>query len=299
MLPFTFSLDCMAVRVARRVLARTGRGVRTAILLTALSVGSAEPVSAQTLPVVVDEQDAQLWLQFNSQIPVARTWFLILEGQPRWNQNLTRFDQAVFRTGVIKRLTPSIQLSAAYAFVSRHTVLGTLFEHQSYEQVLFTLPRLGKWVPTLRLREDQRYLAEWGDASHRIRESFRMTRPLPGKPAWTLVVYEESFVNLDDTVRGPARGLDQVRLYSGIQHPITKDLAVEFGYMWQELRQLGARPHRRNHNALVQFQFRPRGPGGHSEAPAMPTPASHPTTSGYGGPAAAPADSLQGASNAR
>jgi hypothetical protein len=242
--------------------ARRSRSIASAPQVGACVVGvllmlaSASMAAGQDLPSIVDDQEAQLWIQFNGQAPIARTWSLLFEGQPRWNQDVTHFDQAVLRTGVIKRLTPSIQLSAAYALVPRNTVLGTLWEQQSYEQVLLTLPRLGKWVPQLRLREDQRYLSQWADTSHRLRESLRFVRPLRTHE-WTFVVYEEAFVNLDDTARGPSRGLDQLRLYSGLQHPITRDLAVEVGYMCQEMFHLGARPHRRNHNAVVQFQFRP------------------------------------------
>lgn len=212
------------------------------------------PVGAQA---IVDQWDAQLWLQLNSQIPVAKTWSLILEGQPRWNENFTRYDQVVLRAGLLKRVTPGIQLSAAYAFVPRHTVIGTLYEHQAYEQALFALPRLGRWAPQLRIREDQRYLGQWGELSHRVREQLRVTHPIPGAPGWTLVLHQELFVNWDSTRLGPARGVDQHRLFTGIQHRLTKDLAIETGYLWQEVFRLGLRPARHNHIALLQLQFRP------------------------------------------
>lgn len=232
---------------------------RLAIPIVLLVLAALPPASwAQERPSVVDDQEAQLWVQFNGQAPLARTWAVLFESQPRWNQDVTHFDQVVLRAGLIKRLTPAIQVSAAYAFVPRHTALGTWWEQQSYEQLLLTLPRLGRWLPQLRLREDQRYLSQWADASHRLRESVRVSRPVPSAPSWTMVLYQEAFVNLDDTARGPSRGLDQLRLYGGLQHPLTRDLAVEVGYMCQEMFLLGARPHRRNHNAVVQFQFRPR-----------------------------------------
>jgi len=247
--------------------------------MLAIVVGGigAAPARAQDAPSIFDEQDAQLWIQFNSQVPVSPRWTLVFEAQPRWNQNFTHFDQAVFRTGGVTRLSSAVQLGAAYAFIPRNTVIGLVYEHQSYQQVQFRLPRLGTWTPQVRVRQDQRYLPAWGDASHRTRQQVRVTRPLPRRPDVTLVLYEESFVNLDDTVRGPARGIDQFRMYSGLQRPITKDLSVELGYMWQEVFELGARPHRRNHNAMLQFQFRPRGGGGRAPAP-MPRPMQAPAS---------------------
>ena len=220
---------------------------------------------------ILDQWDAQLWLQVNSQIPVARTWSVILEGQPRWNENFTHYDQVVLRGGLLKRVTPGVQLGAAYAMVPRHTVVGTLLEHQAYEQVLLALPRVGHWAPVLRVREDQRYLHEWGEVSHRIREQVRVTRPLSTAPGWTLVLHQELFLNWSDTRLGPARGVDQHRLFTGLQRRLSRDLAVEAGYMWQEVFQLGVRPARHNHIAVVQLLVRPGRFGrGDREAPVAP-----------------------------
>ncbi len=236
----------------------------------------ADDEDAQERPSIVDDEDAQLWMQFNSQIPVTRTWTLVLEGQPRWNQNVTHFDQVVLRGGIGARLTSAVQVGAAYAFIPRRTIIGTVYEHQTYEQVQILLPRLAGWQPQLRFREDQRYLAEWGDTAHRAREQLRISRPLPARADWRLILYEEAFFNLNHTVRGPARGVDQFRLYSGLQRPLSGSLWVEVGYMFQDVRTLGDRPHRQSHNAMVQFQFRPRGQeaGGPGFMPVpMPAPA--------------------------
>lgn len=238
-----------------------------------VAMASAWPaaVRAQEPPLAItpflDGQDAQLWMQFNTRVPVS-SWALIFEGQPRWNQNLTHFDQILVRAGVSRRVTRALELSAAYAFIPRHTVLGVFYEHQTYEQALVGLPRLGQWTPQLRLRQEQRRLAEWGDTSHRTRAQIRLARPLPRRTDWSVVLYEETLATLDDTRHGPSHGLDQVRFYSGLQHPVTKDLTVEVGYMWQEVLKLGLRPHMRVHNAMVQVQYRPRRAG--ARAPGVP-----------------------------
>lgn len=213
---------------------------------------------AQAQATVLDHWDAQLWLQWNSQLPLTNTWNLVLEGQPRWNQNVNHFDQVVLRAGLAKRLTPKVQVGAAYAFVPRHTALGNIFEHQAYQQVVFTLPRVGRWAPQVRVREDQRYLSQWGELAHRVREQVRVTRPLPGTASWTLVLHQELFYNWDHTQLGPSPGWDQHRLFVGVQHPVTRDLAIETGYMWQDVFRLGLRPERQNHIAMFQFQYRPR-----------------------------------------
>lgn len=249
--------------------------LRLSLVMLVVCRCAALPAAAQE---IVDDQDAQLWIQFNTQVALSKTWTLLFEGQPRWNQNFTHYDQIVLRTGVNRRLTPSLLVGAAYAVVPRRTIVGAVVEQQSYQQVVVTLPRVGKWSPQFRVREDQRFLSQWGDAAHRVREQFRVTRPLPRVPAWTLVLNEEAFYNLDRTARGPAPGWDQLRVYSGLQRALSRDLAVEVGYMWQEVFRLGVRPHRRNHNAMIQLQYRPRRTGvveppGPFVAPAAAPPA--------------------------
>lgn len=212
-------------------------------------------------------QDGQLWLQMNSQIPVAETWHLLVEGQPRWDRNASHYEQVVVRAGLQKRLTPGIQIGAAYAIVPRQTDRGTVLVHQAYEQVVFVLPRLGRWTPQLRVREDQQYLSQWGATSHRIRGQLRVSRTLPRAPRWTLVAHEEVLITWNRTPRGPTPGLDQHRLFAGVNHRLTRDLAVETGYMWQDLFRRGQRPERHNHIAVVQFQFRPTRPGAPARGP--------------------------------
>jgi hypothetical protein len=209
-----------------------------------------------------DVQDAQLWLQMNSQIPLSDTWQFIVEGQPRWDQNASHYEQVVLRAGLQRRLTPRLQLGAAYALVPRQTTRGTALMHQAYEQVVFVLPRLGRWTPQLRVREDQQYTPLWGGTAHRVRGQIRMSRTLARGPRWTLVAHEEVLVSWNRTPMGPDRGLDQHRLFAGVNHRLTRDLAVETGYMWQDLFEKGLRRERHNHIAVVQFQYRParRGP---------------------------------------
>ncbi|WP_396626173.1 hypothetical protein [Luteitalea sp.] len=38
------------------------------------------------------------------------------------------------------------------------------------------------------MSEDPRNLSQWGELAHRVREQFRVTRPLPGAASWTLVM---------------------------------------------------------------------------------------------------------------
>lgn len=239
-------------------MARTRRVVTSLVRLTVLATVLAMCPGSASGQAIVDQWDAQLWVQWNSQIPVADTWGLILEAQPRWNENFSHYDQVTLRAGLFKRVTPKLQVSAAYAFVPRHTVLGTLYEHQAYEQASFVLPRIGKWTAQARVREDQRYLGQWGELSHRMREQFRFTRPIPSVPSWAMVLHQELFINWSDTHLGPAAGFDQHRLFAGVNHPVTSAIAVEAGYMWQEVFRLGLRPERHNHIAMLQFQFRPR-----------------------------------------
>jgi hypothetical protein len=103
-----------------------------------------------------------------------------------------------------------------------------------------------------------------------MRERFLFTHPIPRVPGWAMVVHQELFVNWSDTHLGPESGFDQHRLFAGVNHPLTSALAIEAGYLWQEVFRLGPRPERHNHIAMVQFQFRPHRGG--ALPPITPTP---------------------------
>lgn len=178
--------------------------------------------------------DVQAWLLLLAQQPVGREWIVHGEVQPRWRDDLRDRDQLLLRGALGRRLGTRATAWAGYAYVPRWRGTTTLHEQRTWQQVNVALPGRVRWVPSIRLRQEQRYLEQWGDASHRFRALGRLVRPIGGS-RWSLAIWDEWFVTLDDTEAGPRRGYDQNRLYLTGARRLSTAVAFEGGYQWQHV----------------------------------------------------------------
>lgn len=207
---------------------------------------------AQTPTQVPDTQDLQLWAQVVATVSLSENWRLHLEGQPRWADNMSEMDQVILRSAVGRRLTKRITLWAGHAYVPRTRGLGTQHENRAWEQLSATFPDVERWTPSLRVRLEQRFLDGWSDSSHRLRLMGRVVRPLDADKVWSLAAWNEVMFTLDDTDSGgPARGVDQNRVFGGIIRKLSDKAALETGYLWQTTDPPGDAPRRHAHVAFV------------------------------------------------
>jgi hypothetical protein len=122
-------------------------------------------------------------------------------------------------------------------------------EHRAWQQLL--------WTPSdddtgaaaqVRLRLEQRFRpADGGGTGLRLRGLVRgqvpITRGAPDGRDWIFVVWNETFVALDDAGWGQTRGFDQNRLFVGLGwHVKPKIVRLELGYTNQWLARPGADP---------------------------------------------------------
>ena len=195
-------------------------------------------------------------MQFLTLVPVGDHWTVHGEAQARWSEDLTQYDQTLLRGAVGRRLNSRVTLWGGYAYAPRVTPGDRLDEQRLWEQASITLPGAGKWAPSLRLRQEQRFLAEWGDASHRFRALGRVVRPL-GASGWSLALWDEYMITLDDTLDGPRQGFDQNRVFAGVLRKLTTQVSLEGGYLWQLLPSNASRGVRHGHTALIWVTYAP------------------------------------------
>ena len=200
--------------------------------------------------------DTQLWLFLLGQIPVGKDWLVHAEVQPRWNDDISRQDQVLLRGGLGRRLGPRVTVWGGYAYTPRHGTESWTHEQRTWEQFNANLPSLGRWSPSIRFRQEQRFLDAWSDASHRFRAMGRLVRPL-GSSGWSIAASDEYFVTLDHTGGGPRQGFDQNRVFSGVLRRLGTDVTFETGYTWQMLPKNATTPTRHNHIWLVWFTYAP------------------------------------------
>src|SRR6478609_9656307 len=108
---------------------------------------------AQAAPAV---QDLQAWVLLLAQIPVGDRWLMHAEAQPRFNDDISQKDQLLLRGGIGRRLGRRVTGWAGYAYVPKWNGGPVTHEQRTWEQLNATLPKLGKWAPSMRFRQEQR-----------------------------------------------------------------------------------------------------------------------------------------------
>ena len=200
--------------------------------------------------------DRQLWLLFLGQVPVGDQWLVHAEAQPRWNDDVSQRDQLLLRGALGRRLGPRVTMWAGYGYIPRWTAGDVLHEQRLWQQLSATLPRVGKWTPSIRLRPEQRFLEQWGDTSHRFRALGRLVRPIGSSP-WSVAVWDEYFVTLDDTAGGPQQGFDQNRFFATMLRKVSPAVTVEAGYLWHLQPANQVRGVRHGHTAFAWLTWAP------------------------------------------
>jgi len=183
-----------------------------------------------------DTVDTQLWTLVLATVRLSENWRLHLEEQPRWHEDVSASFQIISRAAVGRRVSSRATLWGGYAWVAKPPGPGVTHEHRIWEQLSATFPDAGAWTPSIRLRLEQRFQDGWAGTSHRIRAMGRMVRPVTADRRWSLVGWDEFFVTMDDTSRGPAQGVDQNRLFAGVLRQYSPKVGLEFGYLWTTAR---------------------------------------------------------------
>lgn len=169
-----------------------------------------------------------------------RWWF---DSHYRLFEDAGGFGQSIVRPGLGYALDDTKTLWAGYAWIrteSRVRVgpVGTMQvdEHRLWQQWTYA-PSVGDWKFLHRARFEQRWVETGDDVGLRWRQFARAQRVLPGTDGWSLVAWDEVFLNLNDTDWGAESGYDQNRLFLGValQDFPLPGVRGEVGYLNQHL----------------------------------------------------------------
>jgi hypothetical protein len=185
------------------------------------------------LAAAQDTVDAQFWMQTLATIRLSENWRLHLEEWPRFSDDEGGAFQIITRTALGRRVGQRATLWGGYAWVAKPPGPGVTHEHRIWQQLSAVFPDRARWVPSIRVRLEQRFQDGWADASHRLRTMGRFVRPVAADRRWSLAAWDELMVTLDGTEGGPSQGYDQNRLFGGLLRQFSPAVGLEFGYMWQ------------------------------------------------------------------
>lgn len=190
-----------------------------------------------------DVDDGGLWMAMFTQgdlISAAngrrgvKWWF---DGHSRFLDDTDGFHQSIVRPGVGIPLNADTVAWAGYGWISTVPPGGARFdEHRIWQQLTWSANH-NELGFALRPRFEQRLLDTGSDTGLRYRQMFRFQHDLPSSPHFTLVSWDELFINLNDTDWGATSGLDQNRIFVGLglKFPADSRVRTEIGYLNQAI----------------------------------------------------------------
>lgn len=205
------------------------RNIWPAILLT-FCVGAHASEDWQTWGAVVATGD------IGGGDSTVRYW---LEGQGRFNDDSSRFNQGIVRGALGYVVAPRTTVWAGYAFVPTdpQNRRDDIVEHRAWQQLTWSSDRpVAGFTLATRTRLEQRLIESTDDTGWRFRQLVKLTRPLAGDGAVYWSFWDELFVNFNDTDWGADGGIDQNRVFAGIGVGLAVNAKAEIGYLNQFVR---------------------------------------------------------------
>lgn len=180
-----------------------------------------------------NDNELQLWFEAPTQIRLYKWLQGYIEPSPRiGTKNRFELSQMLLRSGLIAQPTKWLQARVTYdKFWNLDNNNATVDEHRIGEQVLLLRER-PKLTTFIRERLEERKFGGLNGIGVRLRTQAGLQYRL-GRSPWSLLVYDELFVNLNSINGGPQGGIDRNRTFGGVTRKITKHTGIIFGYRYE------------------------------------------------------------------
>ena len=208
------------------------------------------------LPAMAIENDLGLWAPVYLKIPVTEKVKVNFEVNPRIQENVTHINQLLIRPSIGYQLNEHWSIWQGYAWVTNY-IPSFVSEQRIWEQILYEREskRFSRFSFSNRLRLEERFIQNINGVPVRIRNMLRVQYVLDKNKRWSAVLYDEPFINLSSHYGGPQTGIDQNRLFLGLNHKLNQHISAEGGYLMQYLNLHSPNRGRINHNILLSLYF--------------------------------------------
>ncbi|WP_245841861.1 DUF2490 domain-containing protein [Sphingomonas lenta] len=190
-------------------------------------VALALPLALAATPALAQQQDEQLWLQVNTNVPVAPRVRLTLEQIARLGDRPDGLYQTEFGGILGYRVSPAVELGFGYRKVGAHNGNAAANEDRLRQQVVATFGPVAT-----RFRVDERFHPRGDEIGFRIRPLVRYNHRLASK-GWAVFASHESFYLPNGTVWGQRRGFERMRNIAGLTLPLGRTVSADIGYLNQ------------------------------------------------------------------
>lgn len=178
--------------------------------------------------------DAQGWATASAAVNLGGNWRFSQEVTARVSDNQGRLYELEMNSLLGYRLSRTVTIWAGYTHDPNYARDRTMMEHRARQQVSFdNFARLGHAMLSARFRSEARWREGMDGTGWRVRPYVKLTLPLGTQTRTALVLSHESFINLNTTGFQATAGYDRMRNLIAISTPITKNAALEIGYLNQ------------------------------------------------------------------
>jgi hypothetical protein len=164
------------------------------------------------------------------------SWRFWMDVQLRFGDDASQLSQAVLRPGIGYALGRGWTVWGGYAYIRTDPPYSSssTTENRIWEQASWSA-RISGTAWSSRTRLEQRFMSTGNETGWRLRQLVKLARPVTSGKAWSAVVSDEYFLNLNSTDFGATAGADRNRLFVGPGVVLDKALSMEIGYLNQHI----------------------------------------------------------------
>jgi hypothetical protein len=177
--------------------------------------------------------DAQIWTGGGATVNLSDQWRLTGEVIARFSDNRGGLYEIEAPALLNFRAAKDFTLAAGYVHNPQFADGDlTTVERRAREQITVdNIAKVAGGKLSARLRLEQRWRDNADGTGWRVRPYFKYSLPLKGKTS--LVLSNETFLNLNTTAFQNQDGLDRMRNLIAINTPLAKNVTIEAGYLNQ------------------------------------------------------------------
>lgn len=194
------------------------------------------------------ENNFQLWTPVYLQFPIKEKFLGDLEISPRLGNNVTDLSQLIIRPGIGYKLNDNLILWQGYAWAPN---FAPKFRNENRIWHRIDLSKnFSKFKLINSFRLEERFIENSGGTSLRGRYTLQIEYPFDTRKLWSLILSNKFYFNFYSVAKGPEGGVEQNRIFIGINKKISDHVMLETGYQLQHLLKKG-RPDRRLIHAII------------------------------------------------
>ena len=199
------------------------------------------------------QNDLGLWSAVNVNVPITEKFQSRFQFSPRWLDDVTDFNQFVLHALLGYKFNEHFSFYQGYAWSTRY-IPNFKREQRPYQELTIS-HNLKKLSVEHRFRFEERFIQDIEGITLRPRYRLKASYPLDKKERWALVLFDELFVNLNSHFGGPQAGIDQNRIYAGINHKFSERISGDLGYQLQHQHTKGSNLETLNHFVFFYLNF--------------------------------------------